>query len=143
MADSKSKKRLVGTRMAHVEHMAEPLTWTFTQVTHHTHAATMPYACRLQPGRPSEGNETVGEGRHVAFVLLFSLHLLGSLGSPWTSVRLILSPGVTVTPTAAGGGGGVCAGKEAIVSNYPTWDLETEARAEPAAAPSRHENSLR
>lgn len=126
VADSKSKKRLLGTHMAQVEHRAEPLTWTFTQVTCHTHAATMPIRVQATAW-PSEGNETVGGGRHVAFALLFSLHLLGSLGTPWTSVRFILSPGVTVTPTAAGGGGGVCAGKEAIVSNHPTWDLETEA----------------
>ena len=113
------------------------------------HTGDMPHACshhaiRVQATAwPSEGKQTVGGGRHVAFVLLFSLHMLGSLGNPWTLVRLILSPGVTVTPTAAGDGGGVCAGKEAIVSNYPTRDLETEARAEPAAAPSRPENSLR
>lgn len=48
-----------------------------------------------------------------------------------------------MTPTAAGDGGGVCAGKEAVVSNRPTWDLETEAQAEPAAVPSLAKNSLK
>lgn len=80
-----------------------------------------------------EDKETVGGGSHEAF---FSFCLLGSLGTPWASARLTGSPGVTVTPTASGGGGGVCAGKEAVVSNHSTWDLETEAQVEPGALPN-------
>lgn len=50
VADSKNKKHVVDTLLRHVERSAEPLTWTFTQVICHTHAATMPYTCRPQPG---------------------------------------------------------------------------------------------
>lgn len=50
VADSKGKKHMVDTLLAHVESSAEPLTWTFTQVTCHTHAATMLHMCRPQPG---------------------------------------------------------------------------------------------
>lgn len=50
VADSNSKKPMVDTLLAHMECSAEPLTWTFTQVTCHTHAATMPYMCRPQAG---------------------------------------------------------------------------------------------
>lgn len=78
----------------------------------------------------------------MAFAFLFSLHLLGSLGTPCTLTRLTRSPGVTATPTAAGGGGGVCAVKETVVSNYTTWDLETETQAEPVSSPPS-QNSLK
>lgn len=51
VADSKNKKHVAYTLLARVECSAEPLTWTFfTQVTCHTHAATMPYTCRPWPG---------------------------------------------------------------------------------------------
>lgn len=111
------------------------------------HTGDMPHTCSHHAVRvqatawPGEAKETVGGGSHVASALLFSLHLLGFLGPPWTSARLTLSPGVTVTPTAAGGGGGVCAGKEAVVSNHPTWDLELRPAPSlplPPPAPGTH-----
>lgn len=49
-SDQQDKKHVVDTLLAHVELSAEPLTWTFTQVTCHPHAATMPDTCRSQPG---------------------------------------------------------------------------------------------
>lgn len=47
------------------------------------------------------------------------LHLLPC----WAWVQLTLSPGVTAAATAAKGGGGVCAGKEGVISSHPPWDL--------------------
>lgn len=85
------------------------------------HTGDMPHACSHHAIHvQTVAWPRVEGGSQVAFALLFSLHLSGSLGTPWTSARLTRSPGVTVTPTAAGDGGGVCAGKEAVVSNYTT-----------------------
>lgn len=85
------------------------------------HTGDMPYACSHHATHVQAAAwPRVEGGSQVAFTLSFSLHLSGSLGTPWTSARLTRSPGVTVTPTAAGGGGGVCAGKEVVVSNCPT-----------------------
>lgn len=123
VADGKSKKHAVDILLLFVERSAEPLNMDL-------HTGDMPHACSHHAIHvQATAWPRVKGGSQMAFAFLFSLHLLGSLGTPCTLTRLTRSPGVTVTPTAAGGGGGVCAVKEAVVSNYTTWDLETEAQA--------------
>lgn len=94
------------------------------------HTGDMPHACK-----PPCIYVQAAAWPRVEGGSLSPSNLSGPLGTSWTSARLTRSPGVTVTPTAAGGGGGVCAGKEAVISNHTTWDLETEAQAEPVPSP--------
>lgn len=62
------------------------------------------------------------------------------LASPdtWLGLGLVkLSPGVTVATTVPRGDGGVCAVKEGVISNHPTWDLvAVDCRTKPS--PSHH-----
>ena len=87
--------------------------------------------------RPSEDEEEVGGGgwctvpSHHALILPSPPSISFSRALAWPGSGFTRSPGVTAAATAARGGGGVCAGKEGVISSRPTWELGA-CRAEPA-----------
>ena len=122
-------------------------TWALWQWPHPSpvrtpHAAGMPHhaTTRAHVGRPQPGlvrmKRRWGGGwcavpSHHALILPSPPSISFSRAPAWPGSGFTRSPGVIAAARAAGEGGGVCAGKEGVISSRPTWELGA-CRAEPA-----------